>query len=248
MKKRSVIGYLRVSSAEQRDAGVSLAAQRAKIEQYAALNDYPIQGIYSDEGQSGTRTTRAGLQEALQAACQHKGIFVVYSLSRFSRSTTDTLRFTSQLQKAGAELVSISERIDTLSAAGKMVFRVLAVLNEFEADLGSERTKAALEYRRSKNLKNGGYIPYGYSADKNNLLLPCPSEQPILKAMIKQYEGGKSYTAIAKDLNAAGIPTKLGKRWHSQSVKSIIQRERGLNLEAMQQDGPTVHANQINRL
>lgn len=44
------------------------------------------------------------------------------------------------LDVAGADLVSLSERIDTTSAAGKMVFRMLAVLNEFEKDQVSERT------------------------------------------------------------------------------------------------------------
>ena len=47
-----------------------------------------------------------------------------------------------RLDKAGADLVSLSEKIDTTSATGKMVFRLLAVLAEFERDLVSERTRA----------------------------------------------------------------------------------------------------------
>lgn len=53
-----------------------------------------------------------------------------------------------RIEKSGADLVSLSERIDTTTAAGKMVFRMLAVLSEFEVDLVAERTKGALGHLR----------------------------------------------------------------------------------------------------
>jgi len=77
---------------------------------------------------------------------------VVYSLSRLSRSTKDTLQIAEKLDKAGADLVSLSEQIDTTSASGKMVFRLMAVLNEFERDQISERTSAALQHKKAKGL------------------------------------------------------------------------------------------------
>lgn len=223
-ERRSVVGYVRVSSQEQADEGISLSAQRQKIKQWAELHDNSILGIYSDEGVSGTRTNRIGLQKALEMACTNKSIFVVYSLSRFSRSTTDTLKFTTQLQKAGAELVSISEQIDTLSAAGKMIFRVLAVLNEFESDLGGERTKAALDYRRAKGLKTGGFTPYGYKVDKDKRLHFEPKEQQIIERIKAMRARGTNYHAIAKQLNNEGIKTKTGKKWYGNVIKGIIER------------------------
>ncbi len=57
-----------------------------------------------------------------------------------------------KLDKAGADLVSLSERIDTTTAAGKMVFRMLAVLNEFERDQISERTSAILQHKKKFTL------------------------------------------------------------------------------------------------
>lgn len=221
---RCVVGYVRVSSQEQADQGISIAAQKNKIKQWTELHDYSILGIYSDKGMSGTRTNRPGLKTALEMACTHKAIFVVYSLSRFSRSTTDTLKFTSQLQKAEAELVSISEQIDTLSAAGKMIFRVLAVLNEFESDLGSERTKAALDYRRAKGLKTGGFTPYGYFADKDKRLHFEPKEQQVIKQMRAMVNNGMNYQSIAKQLNEQGIKTKKGKKWYGNVIKAIVTR------------------------
>jgi site-specific DNA recombinase len=66
---------------------------------------------------------------------------VVYSLSRLTRSTTDILHVSELMEQRGVDLVSLTEKIDTISAAGKMVFRMLSVLNEFERDLVSERTR-----------------------------------------------------------------------------------------------------------
>ena len=140
---RAVIGYLRVSTGGQVEDGVSLAAQRAKIRQWAELNDYEVLGIYEDAGLSGSKMTRRpGLHEAIENACKNKAALVIYSLSRLARSTRDTLSISERLSRAGAELVSISEKIDTTSASGKMVFRLLAVLAEFERDQVSERNES----------------------------------------------------------------------------------------------------------
>ena len=221
----NVVGYVRVSSQEQKEMGYGLKAQKQKILQWANLHGCQVLEIFADEGISGTKTQRPGLTKALQLACKEKAIFIVYSLSRFSRSTTDTLRFTSRLQKAGAELVSISESIDTISAAGKMVFRVLAVLNEFESDVAGERTKAALDYRRSKGLKTGGRIPYGYTVDKNMRLHKQTNEQKVISQIKQMHRDGKRYATIAKHLNEKNIVTKYGGRWFIQSVKNVVCRD-----------------------
>ena len=78
---------------------------------------------------------RPALQTALEAACREHGALVVYSFSRLARSVKDTLSIADRLDAAGADLVSLSESIDTMSTAGKMVLRMLAVLSEFERDL-----------------------------------------------------------------------------------------------------------------
>ena len=97
--------------------------------------------VHVDAGLSGAKAhNRPALQAALTDACKHKAALVVYSLSRLARSTKDAIAISERLHKAGADLVSLSEKIDTTSAAGKMVFRMLAVLAEFERDIISERT------------------------------------------------------------------------------------------------------------
>jgi len=222
LDRLQVVGYCRVSSVEQAEEGCSIEAQKDKIQQWADLHEAEILDVYQDAGISGTKANRPGLLSAMETACQKRAVFVVYSLSRFSRSTSDTLRLTSQLQKAGAELVSVSEQIDTISAAGKMVFRILAVLNEFETELGGERTKAALDWRKRQGLKTGGYVPYGYTADKDGKLTKNPAEQRIIQRILRMHSGGKRYAAIARYLNDHEIPSKTGKQWYIQTVKNVI--------------------------
>ena len=76
-------GYVRVSTEEQAREGVSLDAQRAKVQQYCDLHGLALARVYADEGISGKRAdNRPGLQDAITAACGGKGALVVYSLSR----------------------------------------------------------------------------------------------------------------------------------------------------------------------
>lgn len=105
-----------------------------------------------------------------------------------------------------------------------MVFRVLAVLNEFESDVAGERTKAALDYRRSKGLKTGGRVPYGYTVDENMRLHKDSREQKIVRHIKQMHNSGKRYSEIPRHLNEKGIATKCGGQWFIQSVKNIVCR------------------------
>src|SRR4051812_9422716 len=115
------VGYCRVSTEDQAVEGVSLEAQAARIRAWCAANGVELAGSYTDAGLSGKRAdNRVALQMALEVVCQARGVLVVYSLSRLARSTRDTLAIADRLERAGADLVSLSEKIDTTSAAGKM--------------------------------------------------------------------------------------------------------------------------------
>jgi DNA invertase Pin-like site-specific DNA recombinase len=94
---------------------------------------------------------RPQLQSALRHACQGKAALVVYSLSRLARSTKDALLISERLDNAGADLVSLSERIDSTSPMGRMVFRLLSAINEFEKDQLSERTRNVMAHLRQQN-------------------------------------------------------------------------------------------------
>src|SRR5438128_1777657 len=160
---RWAVGYVRVSTEVQAAEGVSLEAQRGRIEAWCIANGYELAGLHVDAGISGKRAdNRPGLQEAIREVCRHRGsALVVYSLSRLARSVKNTLEIAGRLDRHGADLVSLSEKIDTTSAAGRMVFRMLAVLAEFERDLCGERTKAALSLKKHRG-ECVGEVPLGW--------------------------------------------------------------------------------------
>ena len=222
-KQILAVGYVRVSTNGQVENGISLPAQEAKIRAWAEANDAELLNIFHDQGMSGSKADRPGLLEALQLVRERKAALVVYSLSRFSRSTRDTLRIADMLNKAGADLVSLSERIDTTTAAGKMVFRMMAVLNEFERDQISERTRMALSHRRSQGKKLGGIVPYGYTANGEGNLTENPTEQQVIHRILRRNGVGWNLAKIARWLNDNDIVTKTGKQWYPQTVKNVIK-------------------------
>lgn len=216
------VGYVRVSTEGQAKEGVSLEAQAARITAWAQGNGYELAGIHVDAGISGSKSDRPGLQAAIAQACKERAALVVYSLSRLARSTKDTLTISEKLEKAGADLVSLTEKIDTTSAAGKMVFRMLAVLAEFERDQVSERTKTAMGHMKAQG-RRVGTLPYGYKlADDGTALLSEPSEQEVLSITKTLKAEGLTLREIAEKLNAQGYRTRRGTAWRFQYVHGIL--------------------------
>ena len=221
------IGYVRVSTQGQAEDGVSLDAQEAKVRSWADLNGAEVV-IFRDEGISGKRSdNRPGLKAALEAVGRGDAL-IVYSLSRLSRSTKDTLTIADALAQKEADLVSLSEKIDTTTAAGKMVFRMMAVLAEFERDQVSDRTRFALAHKRTLNEKTGGDVPFGYRA-RSGKLYAHAGEQRALRLILDLHGKGTSLRGICRTLEAQGVARKHGSRsWHPQTVADILKRETSL--------------------
>lgn len=217
--------YCRVSTAEQADEGVSLAAQQSKAESWCDLNGYEVRSVNVDAGLSGRRADNRPELQAAIASLQSGDALVVYSLSRLARSTRDAIAIAEQIEKRGADLVSISEKIDTTTAAGKMVFRMLAVLAEFESDQIAERTSLAMQHKKAKGEFTGGKrARYGYSiADDGKSLVPVESEQAVIEQIKQARANGLSLRAISADLEQAGILTRDGKPFAAQQVSRIAK-------------------------
>jgi DNA invertase Pin-like site-specific DNA recombinase len=216
------IGYIRVSTAMQVNDGVSLDAQRAKIRAWADVNDAEVIKVYADEGISGSRGDRPGLIQALDHATESGAALVVYSLSRLSRSTKDTLAIAERLDLAGADLVSISEKIDTTTAAGKMIFRMLAAMAEFERDQLRERIQSSMDYKKSQDCRVGS-IPYGFKmADDGVHLDKEPEEQAVIMEARELKAAGMSLRGIAVELENRGLLTRAGKRFHPTQISRMV--------------------------
>lgn len=220
------VGYVRVSTEGQVTDGVSLDAQQARVRAWCEANGNPLISLHVDAGLSGCRSdNRPGLQAALTAACKAKAALVVYSLSRLARSTKDAIMISERLAKQGADLVSLSEKIDTTSAAGKLFFRLMISLNEFERDLVAERTKGALSHLRNQGKRISGQLPFGYDlAADGTSLIPNSREQEGLKLIERMQANGFGRRRIAAALTVEGIPTKTGTAWSPQTVGRILQR------------------------
>jgi len=221
------VGYVRVSTELQAQEGISLDAQQAKIRAWCDANGYALIYIYVDAGLSGSRSdNRPGLQRALEAACRPNTALVVYSLSRLARSTKDAILISERLAKGGADLVSLSERIDTTTAAGKMVFRMLAVLSEFERDQLSERTKTAMAHLRQQGRRVSRHIPYGFElALDEKTLLPNLAEQKVMAQIRVLRVEGLSLRQIAALLTQSNIRTKRGGSWTAKVIQTLLHRE-----------------------
>ena len=216
------IGYIRVSTQGQVDEGTSLEAQQARIEAWCLANDYELVTVFQDAGISGKALTgRTGLVDAMEAAKEGYAL-VTYSMSRLSRSIRDMLDIGDSLNKKGADLVSLTEKIDTTTAAGKMVFNMLAVMNQFERDQISERTKAALAHKKSKG-ERIGTVPYGYSCKDGINLVINKDEQAILSDIRKLRKSGYVLREIAEQLNKDGLLTRRGTEWKVQTIHNLLK-------------------------
>jgi DNA invertase Pin-like site-specific DNA recombinase len=216
------IGYCRVSTSDQADFGVSLDAQTERIRAWCAANGYALGRVLVDRGLSGGRCdNRPALQEALRTVGGGDSL-VVYSLSRLARSTRDTLMIAETLDRRGADLVSLSERIDTTSSTGKMVFRMLAVLSEFERDVISERTSMAMAHLRSSGKYTGGFEPYGYRNVDGSLEV-LPHEMEVVRIIHRLHGDGLSLRGISRRLHSNGFYSRSGNAFQPIQIARILR-------------------------
>lgn len=215
------VGYIRVSTVGQVADGVSLDMQRGKLEAWASLHDAELVAVFADEGLSGKSADRPGLVAAIAAAKRERAALVIYSLSRLSRSTLDTLRIAGDLERSGCDLVSLVEQLDTTTPAGRVIFRVLAAFAEFERDQLAERTRQAMQHLRSQG-RVVGSIPHGYQRDGERLV-EHDVEQRIV-AMAGELRGqGLSLRAIADELAKRGAFNRAGRPFQPESVRALLR-------------------------
>ena len=225
---KQAIGYIRVSTEKQANEGVSLEAQEAKIVSWCKANDYELVKVYVDAGISGKRMdTRKELLAAL--ASLKKGMALVsYSLSRLARSTKDALAIGETVAKKKADMVSLTEQIDTTTAAGKMMFQMLSVLAEFERNLVAERTTNALQHKKRTGQKYTNQTPYGFEAIEGRLV-QVQQEAEVVAEIQASRTGGNTLQFIADSLNTRGIPTKTGKQWAPATIHLLLKRSSLVN-------------------
>lgn len=220
-----IIGYIRVSTEDQAVNGVSLEAQRSAILDWAAKNGHSEVHFYSDEGISGKSThNRPGIVAAFEHVCRCKGILVVYSISRMSRSVRDAVCIVDDLGRSGASIVSLTESIDTTTPSGRALFGMTAVFSALEREMASERTKSTLAHLK-KTGRVYGQVPYGYRRC-GDLLDADEYQQEIIRRLGAYRDLGYPLRCIAEDLNLDGIPAPNGGKWNHSSVASVLESSK----------------------
>ena len=226
-KKTRVMGYVRVSTEEQASQGHSLGAQRAKIIAYASLYDLDVVEIVEDDGFSAKTLNRPGMQKVLAAL--GAGIIeavVVVKLDRLTRSIADWQLLIEQYfsEKGGKQLLSVTDSIDTRTAAGRLVLNVLLSVAQWEREAIGERTRDALQHKIRKG-ERVGKVRYGYTLDPDGkTLIPSEDEQFVIELIKVARARGDSYRQIAQTLNDRGIPSKSGGTWGHTAVERILSR------------------------
>jgi len=217
---------VRVSTEAQAAEGVSLGAQRAKVASYCGLHGLTLVHVYADEGLSGKRAdNRPGLQRAIDDACRFKRVLMVYNLSRLARSTRDAIDIAEWLAESGADLVSITEKIDTTTPMGRFFFTTVAALAQLERDQISERTRMALAHKRSRSERISGIIPYGYRlADDGVALMVALEEQHVIDKIWNLRREGMSTREIGRQLKLLSLNPRHGWHWHPKVVMDLCRR------------------------
>ncbi|MGP6192139.1 MAG: recombinase family protein [Vulcanimicrobiaceae bacterium] len=178
------IGYARVSTAEQ-----NLDLQRD------ALNGVGCKRIY-EEHASGKSAERPALAHCLKAL-RPGDVLVVWRLDRLGRSLPDLVKIVADLEAGGVGLESLTEKIETVSSTGRLVFHVFAALAEFERNTIRERTLAGLKAARARG-RLGGRPQKLSPKDKQQIRTLLKSPQVRVKDVAARF--GVSVSTLYKQI------------------------------------------------
>jgi site-specific DNA recombinase len=223
MSKTRAVAYVRVSTEKQADAGQSLEAQQAKLSAYASLYELELVEVVVDAGVSAKTLNRPGLQRAL--AMLESGAadaLVVVKLDRLTRSVRDLGELVEGVfAEKGAALLSVSEQIDTRSAAGRLVLNVLASVSQWEREAIGERTAAVMQHKASQGEYTGGRAPYGFRVEAGSLVA-VEAEQAVLTAARDAKRAGLTLRAIARELEQRGLLSRTGRSFAPTQVARML--------------------------
>ena len=205
------IGYVRVSTEEQADSQLGLAAQRAAIRAEAERRGWHLVEIVEDAGISGrSLANRPGMTLVLEALHERRAdVLVVSKLDRLGRSLLDLAGLIERAAKENWALVALDIGVDTASLSGKAMAGMMAVFAELERGMIGLRTREALKAARER----------GTVVGRRSTL---PAE--VTDRIKAEHAAGRSLRAIAEGLNSDGVATgQGGARWHASSVSAVLR-------------------------
>lgn len=203
-----VIGYTRVSTRKQVDTGVSLKAQESQLTEQCAKRGWCLMDIYTDKGKSAKDMSREGIQAALQRLERGEAdILFVSEHDRATRSMKDFVDLVDHARTYGWRLVDLTMEIDMSDPYGEAMAYTLVTFNQLARRMTSVKTKAAMAELKAQGVKLGA---------------PKQIDPATVEHMKALRATNLTLGQIAEKLNADGVPTPRGGRWHITSVQRAL--------------------------
>jgi DNA invertase Pin-like site-specific DNA recombinase len=201
------ISYLRVSTDKQGERGYGLDAQRKAVADYLNGGSWELLGEYV-EIESGKRSDRPKLAEALAACKKHRARLVIAKLDRLSRNVA----FIAALMDGKTDFVCVD-----FPSANRLTLHILAAVAEHEREMIAKRTKDGLAAAKARGvvLGNAGLA----AANKASAIERAKALAPILAEC-----QGMSARQIAAELNARQVATPTGAAWSAKTVLRVRER------------------------
>lgn len=222
--------YVRVSQTRGRsgDSFISPVVQRDRAEQWISAFGHRRGKVFEELDQSGGRADRPKLLVAIERveAGQSDGI-VVAKLDRFGRTLVDGIRLVERLQAAGGTFVSVADGFDLTTETGRLVFRIMLSLAEFELDRIRGNWNDAKYRAVARGIHPSAVPPFGYRREGGRgPLIPDPVKAPLVTSLFERRAAGVGYAELGRFLAAQGARTAHGgSNWPQRAVKDIVRNE-----------------------
>lgn len=236
-----VAAYCRVSS-DSEDQLHSYAAQIRYYTEHIGQNPlWTLADIYCDEGLSGLKTDKREDLLRLVADARKGKIdrVLVKSVSRFCRNTYDSLSLTRLLKSLGVSVYFEEQDIDTAEMDDEFLLAMQSEAAQNESLTISENMRWSYKRRMEKGEFFGTVPAYGYKLAGQTLEIYEP-EAAVVRRIFDMYLSGMGKQAIAKLLNAEGVPRRYGyQRWYSHTVDYVLNNERAVGDALLQKSYTT---------
>ena len=215
--------YMRVSTEDQAREGFSLPEQKERLETFCKFKGYEIVDYYQDAGISAKTGNYRPEFERLKADIKAKKVNTIVSLKldRITRSIYDWENIVNFLDENNAYIDCANDEINTTTANGKMVARLLMSVSQNEIERTSERTKVGLA-----GAIKSGHIPHvaplGYKHEDKKLVIDY-STKDIVVRIFDLYYNGYSYQKISNLFNEEKVLRK--DNWRDSTIVTILENE-----------------------
>jgi site-specific DNA recombinase len=229
------VASTRVSTEDQAESGLGIAAQEAACRLCATRLGLELVSVHADEGVCSVDPIdkRPALLEAI-ASLGKGDVLIVAKRDRLGRDPIVVAMIEAAIRRRGARVVSAAgEGTESDGPTDILMRRIVDAFGEYERLIIKARTKAALAVKKGRGEKTGGAIPYGsmLGPDKPGpkgvpikTLVPCPAEQEVLVLMKTLRAGGMTLVEIASELTARGIERREGGTWDHGYISRLLKK------------------------